>query len=109
MEISELPQEVQAHLPNGYESSQGVWLVLPTDNGTDRSISAVNTWLRAEDWYPPSLKSTIWFGDDGVGNFLGWDALAGHAILWNPEDGDEPWRTGNVADLWGFIVRGYAA
>ena len=109
MEISQLPQEVRAHLPNGYESSQGVWLVLPTDNGAERSVSATNTWLRAEDWYPVSLQSIIWFGDDGIGNFLGWDPDAGYAILWNPEDGDEVWRTGSVAELWDFIVRGYAA
>ena len=109
MEISQLPQEVQAHLPNGYESSQGVWLVLPADNGTERCIAAANAWLRAEDWYPASLQSIIWFGDDGTGNFLGWDPVVNRAVLWNPEDGEELCRVGSVAELWGFISSGYVA
>jgi hypothetical protein len=105
MNLSQLPHDVQMHLPSGYEASQGVWLVLPAEHG--HSISEVNDWIRLEDWYPASLQSIIWFGDDGIGNFIGWDPAAGYAILWNSEDGEEPWRIGTVAALWNFITNGY--
>jgi hypothetical protein len=108
MDLIRLPQEVQVHLPAGYESSPGIWFVLPADNGAQRSIVAANTWLRAEDWYPDSLQLVIWYGDDGVGNFFGWLPDLGEAILWNPEDGDEPWRQGSVSELWQFVLNGYS-
>src|SRR5678815_3932767 len=109
MEVAQLPESVRAHLPNGYEAGQGVWLVLPLSGDPQRSVLGINNWLPCEDWYPPKLASIVWFGDDGVGNMLGWDPEQSRAILWNPEDGDEPWRTGSVEELWAFIVNGYAA
>jgi hypothetical protein len=107
MKLTGLPEEVLAHLPGGYEPRQGIWLVLPADDGTQNSIVAVNSWMRELDMYPESLQSIFWFGDDGVGNYLGWDAGRGRAILWNPED-EEPWREGGVQDLWRFILNDYA-
>ena len=101
-----LPSEVTSHLPAGYAPVQGVWFVLPAGDG-DREIEGVNRWLRAEEWYPRSLEHVIWFGDDGTGNFFGWDPRSDSAILWNPEDGEEPWKTGSVPSLWQFVQNGY--
>ncbi len=103
----ELPADVVRYLPDGHEASQGVWLVLPEAGTNDRDIESVNAWLRAEDWYPPDLQDVVWFGDDGVGNYFGWRPSLALAVLWNPEDGDEPWRVGQVRDLWDFVVAGY--
>ncbi|HEV2802595.1 MAG TPA: hypothetical protein VGW12_19135 [Pyrinomonadaceae bacterium] len=107
MELTRLPEDVLAYLPGGYEPQQGVWLVLPSDDGTRNSIVAVNSWMPDLDMYPESLGPVIWFGEDGVGNFLGWDPERGRAVLWNPED-EEPWREGTVSELWQFILNGYA-
>lgn len=105
--ISSLPHEVLRHLPSGYQSEQGAWLVLPEPGDADRGIAAVNSWIRAGDWYPPALNSVVWFGDDGVGNFIGWIPDKKKAILWNPEDGPSPWREDTVHDIWAFIATGY--
>jgi hypothetical protein len=103
-----LPDEISKYLPAGYEPRQGVWLVLPETGGDGRDgIDTVNEWLRAEDWYPESLQKVIWFGDDGTGNFFGWDPQDATAILWNPEDGDNPLKTGAVSELWQFVLKGY--
>lgn len=109
MELTRLPKEVLDHLPGGYEPRQGVWLVLPADDGTQRAITALNCWVRDDhpDLYPESLRSVIWFGDDGVGNFLGWDPELGRVVLWNSED-EEPWREGSVSEIWRFILNGYS-
>jgi hypothetical protein len=106
MELTRLPEEVLAHLLGGYEPRQGVWLVLPADDGTQNSIAAVNSWIRVLDLYPEALQSIVWFGQDGAGNVLGWDPESSRAILWNPED-DEPWWEGSVTELWRFILDGY--
>jgi hypothetical protein len=102
-----LPTEIAEHLPDGYQPSQGVWLVLPDSDGIRDGIATVNSWLRTEDWYPESLQDVIWFGDDGTGNMLGWRPQLGIAILWNPEDGETPWKQGSVKELWRFVVSGY--
>jgi hypothetical protein len=107
MELILLPEEVLAYLPGGYAPRQGVWLVLPMDDGTQNSIVAVNSWMRELDMYPESLQSIIWFGQDGVGNILGWDPGRCRAILWNPED-EEPWREGSASELWQFILNDYS-
>ncbi|MCK7576620.1 MAG: hypothetical protein MZV65_12435 [Chromatiales bacterium] len=104
---AQLPEEIAKHLPNGYQPTPGVWLVLPESDGVRDGINTVNSWLRAEDWYPTSLQNIIWFGDDGTGNFLGWDPKSSRALLWNPEDGEKPWKVGSVAMLWQFIESGY--
>jgi hypothetical protein len=107
--IIDLPEEINRHLPNGYEAGSGVWLVLPENRLNQRDgIREVNGWLKAEDWYPESLRNVTWFGDDGTGNFFGWDADKAIAILWNPEDGDEPLKVGAVSDLWKFVLNGYS-
>ena len=108
MNLTQLPQEVLSYLPQGHEVQHGVWLVLPADDGSQHSIASVNSWIRAENWYPQSLQSVIWFGDDGVGNFFGWNPGKQLAVLWNPEDGDEPMREGNVNELWQFVLNGYS-
>src|SRR5687768_10583213 len=77
--ILELPDEVSKHLPQGHEPTPGVKLVLPMHGA--HGIAAVNEWLRAEDWYPSSLKSVVWFGDDGTGNLFGWKPKERTAIL----------------------------
>ncbi|MCX7059265.1 MAG: hypothetical protein NTZ11_00045 [Gammaproteobacteria bacterium] len=105
--IDKLPPDVLQQLPAGYQANQGVWLVLPEPGQADRGIRAVNAWLRAEDWYPAELNAVVWFGDDGVGNFIGWRPEQGVAVLWNPEDGAAPWREGTVQELWAFIESGY--
>ncbi|HWX01988.1 hypothetical protein [Collimonas sp.] len=102
MNSFDLPAEIQNKLPDGYQISPGVWLVLP-----ETKLNEMQTWIRVEDWYPTVLHRIIWFGDDGTGNFLGWDPDALHAILWNPEDGDVPWKTGAVSSLWLFIQNDY--
>jgi hypothetical protein len=107
MNASQLPPEVRAHLPNGYEPEQGVWLVLPWENAGENCITAVNRWLPIETSpYPVGSESVIWFGADGVGNWLGWDASQNAAILWNPHDEAPFWR-GSVTELWQFILGGY--
>lgn len=104
---AKLPVDISEHLPNGYEPRQGVWLVLPETDEKRDGIDTVNSWLRAEGWYPQRLQHIVWFGDDGVGNFFGWDPVAEKSILWNPEDGPEPWRDGGVNELWQFVLNGY--
>jgi len=102
-----LPEEITRHLPDGYQPKQGCWLVLPqTDKGRD-GIATLNSWLRTQDWYPQALQAIAWFGDDGVGNLLGWNPGKSLAILWNPEDGASWWKEGSVAELWQFILGGY--
>lgn len=105
MDASKLPQEVHAHIPNGYESEDGRWLVVRLDNGREDCIAAVNTWLPAEPPYPPELDSVIWFGADGVGNWLGWDTAQSIAVLWSPHD-ESPWWSCRVQELWQFILGG---
>lgn len=106
MDTGQLPQAIQAHLPQGYESDNGHWLVLPWDNGSEMSIVAVNRWLPAEPPYPQELEPVIWFGADGVGNWLGWDTAQSIAVLWNPYD-ESPWWRGAIEDLWQFILGGH--
>jgi len=103
----DLPEQVVKYLPAGRHEGSGVWLVLPDSSDPQRSVAAVNKWLRAEDWYPHELEHVVWFGDDGTGNFFGWDPLTRVALLWNPEDGAEPWRKGSVEELWRFVLTGY--
>jgi hypothetical protein len=105
--IASLPPEVTSNLPVGRLAPNGAWLVLPETDDTRDGIATVNSWLRAEDWYPETLQDVIWFGDDGVGNFFGWRPQQECAILWNPEDGDTPWREGAVIALWEFVLNGY--
>lgn len=105
--ISLLPREIQEHLPLGYQPAQGVWLVLPEPGEANHGIAAVNSWLRAEEWYPSPLNTVVWFGDDGVGNFLGWVPEKRMVILWNPEDGESPWKEGSVQEIWAFVQGGY--
>ena len=97
-----LPAEVSEKLPAGLESSEGCWLVMPRDR-----LDSTNEWIRIEDWYPESLRYVIWFGDDGTGNFLGWNSSIESAILWNPEDGDDPIKIGSVQEIWAFVRNGY--
>jgi hypothetical protein len=104
----DLPEEISKHLASGYEVKPGIWLVLPaTRQGQREGIQEVNVWIKAEDWYPEALREVVWFGDDGTGNFFGWDATQDKAILWNPEDGEEPWKVGSVNYLWQFVLNGY--
>jgi hypothetical protein len=103
--ILELPDEVSKHLPQGHEPTPGVKLVLPMRGA--HGIAAVNEWLRAEDWYPSSLENVVWFGDDGTGNYFGWKPKERAAILWNPEDGETPWKEGSVEELWVFVPNNY--
>lgn len=105
--IAKFPDDISQHMPSGYEPKQGVWLVLPERDGQCDGIDTVNSWLRAEDWYPQQLQHIAWFGEDGVGNFFGWDPVAIEAILWNPEDGPDPSRRGDVKELWQFVLNGY--
>lgn len=102
-----LPIEITKYLPDGYQPSHGVWLVLPEVDDIRDGITKVNSWLRAEDWYPTSLQDVIWFGDDGTGNMFGWRVQNAKAILWNPEDGEIPWKEGSVNELWEFVLNGY--
>lgn len=76
-----LPREIQEHLPLGDQLPQGVWVVLPEPGDANHGITTVNSWLHTEDWYPAPLNTVVWFGDDGVGNFLGWVPEKGMAIL----------------------------
>jgi len=64
--------------------SRASGLVLPANDGTQNSIAAVNSWIRTDhpDLYPESLRPVIWFGADGVGDFLGWGPEPARAILW---------------------------
>lgn len=106
MDATDLPNEVRAHLPNGYEPDDGIWLVMPWDDATQDCITAVNRWLRLEPPYPREFDPVIWFGADGVGNWLGWDTSRKEAVLWNPHDEGAHWN-GAVVDLWKFILGGY--
>ena len=81
--------------------------MLPENDEKHDGIGTVNQWLRAEDWYPLQLQQIIWFGDDGAGNFFGWDPEAKAALLWNPEDGAEPSKRGSLDEVWQFVLNGY--
>lgn len=103
-----LPNEIKQHLPLGFNSSLGTWLVLPSEDQEGRDgINTLNRWLREQDWYPIELGDILWFGDDGVGNLLGWDQTENIAVLWNPADGSECWHKSGVQSLWQFIQNGY--
>lgn len=78
----------------------------PWDNGTQDSIVAFNSFIRAEPNYPALLERVIWFGHDGIGNILGWDTSQESALLWNPYDNEPHW-SGSVAGLWQHILSGY--
>ncbi len=107
MKALNLPEEITRHLPDGYEPKQGCWLVLPeADKGRD-GIATLNTWLRSQPWFPPTLRTIVWFGDDGVGNLLGWDPQRSLAILWNPGDGTWCSKEGSIVEVWQFILGGY--
>jgi hypothetical protein len=107
VDASDLPSSVRSHLETGYMPRPGVWLVRPLDDGTQDAIVPMNQWLRGEEApYPAALAAVTWFGDDGVGNILGWDTSQRHAVLWNPAD-EAPWRVGPVEDLWRFVLNGY--
>jgi hypothetical protein len=102
----DLPAEITEHLPGGYQPKPGIWLVLPQTAVVGHGIITLNSWIRANDWYPQSLQDVVWFGDDGVGNLLGWRPDLGVAVLWNPEDG-APWKDGSVSDIWRFLLDDY--
>ncbi|AYD66101.1 hypothetical protein DVB37_20850 [Achromobacter sp. B7] len=106
---TELPAIVKEHFQDGYHPSEGLWLVRPLDNGTEDCIRRMNDWLRGEEApYPLALSDVIWFGDDGVGNVIGWNPINQQALLWNPED-EEPWHYGSVEEIWNFVQSGYQA
>ena len=109
IKIADLPGVVRAHLPRGLRDERGFgWQVLPekrTDNYD--GITEFNQWIREEDWYPAALADVIWFGDPRDGNLLGWSPKMNKAMLWNPEDGPEPWKKGTVEELWQFVERDY--
>lgn len=103
-----LPNEIKQHLPLGFNPGFGTWLVLPSEDQEGRDgINTLNHWLREQDWYPVELGDILWFGDDGVGNLLGWDQTENIAVLWNPADGSECWHKSDVQSLWQFIQNGY--
>jgi hypothetical protein len=102
-----LPLEIQQHLPSGLECNSGAWFVLPAKHRVYPNIAELNSSLRKEDWYPKELGEIIWFGDDGTGNIIGWDDTPSIVILWNPEDGAEPWFKGTLKEVWEFILNGY--
>ncbi len=102
-----LPNEIKEHLPEGYDSGLGTWLVLPSHDKDRQGINTLNKWLREQDWYPKELDSIIWFGDDGVGNILGWVQAEELVVLWNPADGAECWHKDTVINVWQFIKNEY--
>lgn len=103
-----LPNEIKAYLPDGYDAGLGTWLVLPShDNNNMQGINTLNKWLQEQDWYPEELDSIIWFGDDGVGNLLGWHQAEALAVLWNPADGVECWHKDTLNGMWSFIKNEY--
>ena len=110
MDISDkFPIEIRRYLPNGFKDEVGVWFVLPlNDIDPDRcGVITLNKWLKEQEWYPAKFESILWFGDDGVGNLLGWVAEKSSAILWNPADGCEYWYSGEITALWAFISNNY--
>lgn len=70
-------------------------------------ILEMNPWFHSQHWFPPELEEVIWFGDDGVGNIIGWNPASQQALLWNPEDGKTPWKKGSVQEIWRFVLNGY--
>jgi hypothetical protein len=105
--LAQLPEKIRNHLPNGYQTKSGCWLVLPEASETRDGIITLNAWLREQDWYPVGLSDIIWFGDDGVGNLLGWKSEQEKVILWNPEDGDSPWKEGDLEEIWCYVLNDY--
>lgn len=103
-----LPIEITTHLPDGYTFGVGTWLVLPSESNNEvKGISELNVWLREQDWYPNELSDIVWFGDDGVGNMLGWVADESKAILWHPADGAEYWHKDTLENVWAFVKSDY--
>ena len=102
-----LPNEIREYLPEGYDAGTGTWLVLPSHDSDRQGINTLNKWLREQEWYPRELDSIIWFGDDGVGNILGWLGSESCAVLWNPADGAECWHKDTLANVFAFIQNGY--
>ena len=109
--LSALPEIIRCHFPDGLLGPTSIWLVLPETSdkcGWDGGAVGVNAWFRSLEWYPPELMAIIWFGDDGIGNLLGWDPDAQEAVLWNPEDGADLQKRCGVEDLWRDIVAMYS-
>ncbi len=104
----QLPEIIKQQMPKGLNAGHGTWLVLPSRDVGDRDgINTTNKWLREQEWYPEALQAIIWFGDDGVGNLLGWDKSSESAVLWNPADGSECWHKDSVESVWQFIKNDY--
>lgn len=105
--IEKLPANISTHCPAGLKDHLGRWMVLPDDGQAGWTIESINRDLRLEDWYLAELSSIVWFGDDGSGNILGYSPDDDHVILWNSEDGPEPWRKDTFDSIVEFIKNDY--
>lgn len=103
-----LPKEIKSYLPDGYNDGLGTWLVLPAESDSElKGIADLNAWLREQEWCPNELSDIIWFGDDGVGNMLGWEAKSSKAVIWHPADGAECWHKDTLNNVWAFVKSDY--
>ena len=103
---AQLPADVAAQLAkeDGLQGPTGCPLLYSAKEMLRR-----NRLLKAEEWYPPSLRRLVLLGDDGCGNLIAYDTESAEGVLWNPADGT--WiqqRRKSVDEIWQFVKQIYA-
>ena len=104
-----LPGDVRAQyrVSNGMKGPTNCQLLYTYKLDDNTDVVRVNL-IRDEEWFPMALRSTVFVGDDGCGNLVGYDWKKKQAILWNPEDGE--WiqeQRETVTEIWAYIRRFY--
>ncbi len=104
----QLPPDVRAaySISDGLIGPLDCYLLYPFEEDRGHQICEMNK-LKLEHWFPESFKGLVILGDDGVGNLVCFDTVAGDAVIWNPEDGESiQERRNTVSEIWD-VIRGW--
>ena len=105
-----LPFDVRAkyEAADGYLGPTDCNFLYPYRSTAETQIVRMNTFLKAQEWFPPVLSGVVILGDDGCGNQLCFDPAKQQAFQWNPADGD--WTQEafpSMTALWAHVTRLY--
>ena len=118
VDIADIEKSLKTQLPDEikeqYKISNG--LLGPTDcqflytykvnENTD--LIRINKILKSEEWFPNKFIQSIFIGDDGCGNLIGYDSSNNKAFTWNPSDGDEiQEERKTIKEVWCYIENLY--
>ena len=79
-------------------------LLYPFETNIEHSHIVEINGLRSEDWFPRAFASTVFVGDDGCGNLVGYDWSKERAVLWNPADGGQiQEQAATVSEMWEIV------